>query len=99
MPLRHCVPALAQRRVSYVHYIGVYHTLSCCSQRIFLVRHGESEYNAACKGQQNFWDVDNIFDARLTRIGKKQVGYEAVGDTAVPRRRIRHSVGLWSSTR
>ncbi len=49
-------------------------TLSCRTQRVFLIRHGESEYNAACKGQQNFWDVDNIFDARLTRIGKKQVG-------------------------
>ncbi|KAG2429373.1 hypothetical protein HXX76_011138 [Chlamydomonas incerta] len=39
---------------------------------IFLIRHGESEYNAACKKGTGFGDPSDIFDAPLTATGVKQ---------------------------
>ncbi|GIL54502.1 hypothetical protein Vafri_10024 [Volvox africanus] len=39
---------------------------------IHLIRHGESEYNLACKGRGGFGDPSDIFDARLTPTGEKQ---------------------------
>ncbi|GFR42189.1 hypothetical protein Agub_g3076 [Astrephomene gubernaculifera] len=39
---------------------------------IHLIRHGESEYNLACKRRGGFGDPSDIFDARLTPTGEKQ---------------------------
>ncbi len=41
---------------------------------VLLIRHGESEYNAACKKGTGFGDPSDIFDAPLTANGIKQVG-------------------------
>ncbi|EFJ52727.1 phosphoglycerate mutase-like protein [Volvox carteri f. nagariensis] len=39
---------------------------------IHLIRHGESEFNLACKRRGGFGDPHDIFDARLTATGEKQ---------------------------
>lgn len=42
------------------------------SKTIHLVRHGESEYNAACGAPGSSWDEPQIFDAPLTLRGRAQ---------------------------
>ncbi|KAG2492714.1 hypothetical protein HYH03_009127 [Edaphochlamys debaryana] len=39
---------------------------------IFLIRHGESEFNLACNSAKSFGEPIHIFDAPLTKTGKKQ---------------------------
>ena len=36
------------------------------------MRHGESEYNAACSAPGSSWDEPRIFDAQLTPLGRQQ---------------------------
>ena len=49
------------------------------SRKVHLVRHGESEYNAACGRPGSSWDDPQIFDAPLTEQGRNQA--EALGST------------------
>jgi broad specificity phosphatase PhoE len=39
---------------------------------LHLVRHGESEYNAACGAPGSSWDEPLIFDAPLSTLGRAQ---------------------------
>ena len=39
---------------------------------LHLVRHGESEYNAACGAPGSSWDEPLIFDAPLSQLGRQQ---------------------------
>jgi broad specificity phosphatase PhoE len=39
---------------------------------LHLVRHGESEYNAACGAPGSSWDEPLIFDAPLSPLGRAQ---------------------------
>jgi broad specificity phosphatase PhoE len=49
------------------------------SRKVHLVRHGESEYNAACGRPGSSWDDPQIFDAPLTDQGRHQA--QALGNT------------------
>lgn len=40
---------------------------------LHLIRHGESTYNAACGAPGSSWEDPNIFDAKLTDLGVRQV--------------------------
>jgi broad specificity phosphatase PhoE len=39
---------------------------------VYLIRHGESEFNAACSAKGSSWEDPLLFDARLTMKGKTQ---------------------------
>lgn len=39
---------------------------------VYLIRHGESEFNAACSARGSSWEDPLLFDARLTCKGKSQ---------------------------
>lgn len=39
---------------------------------LYIIRHGESEYNAACAAMGSDWEDPTIFDAPLTNKGKRQ---------------------------
>lgn len=39
---------------------------------LYIIRHGESEYNAACAAMGSRWEDPTIFDAPLTLRGKRQ---------------------------
>lgn len=49
------------------------HLIFISEQVLHIVRHGESEYNAACAKDFTWNDHIGIFDPHLTEVGKLQV--------------------------
>ncbi|KAG2437520.1 hypothetical protein HYH02_011163 [Chlamydomonas schloesseri] len=59
-------------QVSVPQVYSIFNQAKSRRRPIFLIRHGESEYNAACKKGTGFGDPSDIFDAPLTMNGVKQ---------------------------
>ena len=62
----------------------VTHPSASPPQELYLIRHGESEYNAACAASGSAWADPLIFDAPLTKLGRRQVRAYVVATGGLP---------------
>ena len=82
--LTHCRRSLSQNRLTpAVHsadrvqlnsnsgFFPIFRSKKDC-KIVYLIRHGESEFNAACSARGSSWEDPLLFDARLTCKGKSQ---------------------------
>jgi len=56
---------------SGLNYFPIFRSKKDC-KIVYLIRHGESEFNAACCARGSAWEDPLLFDARLTQRGRKQ---------------------------
>lgn len=56
---------------SGLNYFPIFRSKKDC-KIVYLIRHGESEFNAACCARGSAWEDPLLFDARLTLKGKRQ---------------------------
>lgn len=54
-----------------LNYFPIFRSKKDC-KIVYLIRHGESEFNAACCAKGSSWEDPLLFDARLTLKGRKQ---------------------------
>lgn len=52
-------------------YFPIFRSKKDC-KTVYIIRHGESEFNAACSARGSSWEDPLLFDARLTVQGRKQ---------------------------
>lgn len=52
-------------------YFPIFRSKKDCKV-VYIIRHGESEFNAACSARGSSWEDPCIFDARLTARGRAQ---------------------------
>eukprot|EP00889_Picochlorum_renovo_P004941 jgi/Picre1/31971/NNA_007319.t1 len=52
-------------------YFPIFRSKKDC-KIVYIIRHGESEFNAACSARGSSWEDPLLFDARLTWQGRKQ---------------------------
>lgn len=68
MNVLHVKPPMESRGNDNNHIVSTNKTV----QHLYIVRHGESEYNAATSAAGTGWDDPLIFDAPLTALGRRQ---------------------------
>lgn len=54
-----------------LNYFPIFRSKKDCKV-VYLIRHGESEFNAACCARGSAWEDPLLFDARLTLKGRRQ---------------------------